>query len=30
MIASLTGILETVAEEFADVDVSGVGYLVLC
>lgn len=30
MIASLTGVLETVAEDFAVVDVSGVGYLVFC
>lgn len=30
MIASLTGVLETLAEDFAVVDVSGVGYLVFC
>ena len=30
MIASLNGVLETVAEDFAVVDVSGVGYLVFC
>jgi Holliday junction DNA helicase RuvA len=30
MIASLNGVLETVGEEFAVVEVSGVGYLVFC